>query len=223
MACRQHGEEGLPEWIMSYADMITILMAFFVVMYSMAGEKDPPKEQAVMESLRTWLGPVRGRTFNPSGSSGLRGGYPGIQPRRQGGDSESGNQHGTSGSTTWRVVQSLGGSVYFDQSEADLSPRHREQLQQVADLLAGKRQLVEIHGVPGPRWMAAVKPDEAWDEVWSKCRLVADHMAMLGIERQRLQINVASPAAEPQDRNLLRDDFDLRIDVTLADRFVREP
>ena len=26
-----HCEEGLPEWIMSYADMITILMAFLVV------------------------------------------------------------------------------------------------------------------------------------------------------------------------------------------------
>ena len=51
-----HCEEGLPEWIMSYADMITILMAFFVVMYSMAGQKDTAKEQAVMASLRMWLG-----------------------------------------------------------------------------------------------------------------------------------------------------------------------
>ncbi len=41
---------------MSYADMITILMAFFVVMYSMAGQKDTAKEQAVMASLRMWLG-----------------------------------------------------------------------------------------------------------------------------------------------------------------------
>src|SRR5205085_6317525 len=50
-------EEGLPEWIMSYADMITILMAFFVVMYSMAGDKNESKQEAVMQSLHDRFGP----------------------------------------------------------------------------------------------------------------------------------------------------------------------
>ncbi len=49
-------EEGLPEWIMSYADMITILMAFFVVMYSMAGTPDKSKEEAIFKSLRDQFG-----------------------------------------------------------------------------------------------------------------------------------------------------------------------
>ena len=38
-----HGE-GAPEWMVSYADMITILMSFFVVMFSMAGTKNTKKE-----------------------------------------------------------------------------------------------------------------------------------------------------------------------------------
>ncbi len=51
-------EEGLPEWIMSYADMITILMAFFVVMYSMAGSPDKSKEEAIFKSLRDQFGAI---------------------------------------------------------------------------------------------------------------------------------------------------------------------
>src|ERR1043166_2766573 len=65
-------EEGLPEWIMSYADMITILMAFFVVMYSMAGEKDPKKEEAVMNSLRMWLGGISAPWPHLHAGEGLR-------------------------------------------------------------------------------------------------------------------------------------------------------
>lgn len=214
MTSQQQGEDGLPEWIMSYADMITILMAFFVVMYSMAGEKNQPKEEAVMESLRNWLGPVRAMRSHDRDLQRI----PSREVAAEGVD-----HRGPSGSANWRVVRSLGGSVYFDQNETALTSHQQEQLQRAADLLIGKRQLVEVHGVPGARWAAAAEPGEQLDEVWSKCRLVAEHLVTLGIERPRLQIHISSPAAEPQDRNLLRDQRDFRIDVNLSDRFLREP
>jgi chemotaxis protein MotB len=213
MPSPQPSEEGVAEWVMSYADMITILMAFFVVMFSMAGEKDPPKEQAVMESLRNWLGPVRtidgtqGETTSP--------------PRSR--EPVDGEHHGRSGATTWRKVQSLGGSLYLDQNETALTPSQQEQLKEIVDLLSGKRQLVEIQGVPGARWSAASSTDQAWDVLWAKCRLVADQLVALGIDRQRLQMHIASLAAEPADHNLLSESCDFRIDVNLSDRFLREP
>jgi chemotaxis protein MotB len=37
--------EGAPEWMVSYADMITIMMAFFVVMYASAGAVSTGKER----------------------------------------------------------------------------------------------------------------------------------------------------------------------------------
>ena len=37
--------EGAPEWMVSYADMITIIMAFFVVMYSSAGTASSGKNR----------------------------------------------------------------------------------------------------------------------------------------------------------------------------------
>ena len=52
----EHASEGAPEWMVSYADMITILMSFFVVMFSMAGQKDGKREEPVMQSLRRQFG-----------------------------------------------------------------------------------------------------------------------------------------------------------------------
>src|SRR5947207_7888466 len=60
----QAASEGAPEWMVSYADMITILMSFFVVMYSMAGTKDAAKQDPVMSSLRKQFGRFTG---SPSG------------------------------------------------------------------------------------------------------------------------------------------------------------
>ena len=48
-------EEGLPEWIMSYADMITILMAFFVVMYAVSSINEG-KYRVLSDSLSEAFG-----------------------------------------------------------------------------------------------------------------------------------------------------------------------
>jgi flagellar motor protein MotB len=227
MSQRQHqGEEGLPEWIMSYADMITILMAFFVVMYSTAGEKSSQKQEAVLESLRSWLGPLRPGSLRGLSFDGLRGGYPGIQPRLlatkdadQRGDSRRGKT-----SSNWRDMASIGTSLYFDLEAKSLTTVQQQQLQRIHELLAGKLQLVEIRGLPSPRLVVEqTEPGRDSDLTWAKCRNVADYLVSLGIERPRLQLNVVSPNSESQDPNLLEPGHDFRIDVKLSERFLRSP
>lgn len=223
---QQQGEEGLPEWIMSYADMITILMAFFVVMYSMAGDKSEQKEQAVMESLRTWLGPLRPlHATGHEGWGGVSGGFPGIQPRglsKRGSEPAPGSDGEPAGNTNWRAVRSLGGSIYAAIPTGELNAEQQQQLEQIAQLLTGKRQLIEIHCIPSPRLAVSAQGRELFDEGWSKCLLVLDRLVELGIEQRRIQIQVASPGNEPADRALLNEEIDFRIDINLLDRFLRD-
>ena len=55
--CAKHGsgEEGLPIWMQTFADMMTLLFAFFVLLYSMSSP-DPVKYAAFANSQATKIG-----------------------------------------------------------------------------------------------------------------------------------------------------------------------
>ena len=48
----EHGPENAERWLLTYADMITLLMLFFIVLYAMSSI-DKGKYQTLAESLRT--------------------------------------------------------------------------------------------------------------------------------------------------------------------------
>ncbi|HWC88648.1 MAG TPA: flagellar motor protein MotB, partial [Pirellulales bacterium] len=207
-----HCEEGLPEWIMSYADMITILMAFFVVMYSMAGQKDVKKEQAVMNSLRLWLGGVQAPwpDLHSTGTASSKG---------HGGGPRDGRSKMPA---VARGLSAGGDALYFDATEPGLSPALKKQLRKTAEGLAGKRHLIEIRGVAGNRPLPAGSPyHDAVDLTFARCRQTRDYLASLGIEPERMQLVLAStsdPAVSADDPQLLN--HDARVDIMLMGRFV---
>src|SRR5271156_2659500 len=76
--------EGAPEWMVSYADMITIIMSFFVIMFALAsGEaaRGRKSQQATIDSFQFRFGP-RWKPFmswgGAAGNSNLPGGGQGM-------------------------------------------------------------------------------------------------------------------------------------------------
>lgn len=207
-----HCEEGLPEWIMSYADMITILMAFFVVMYSMAGQKDVKKEQAVMNSLRLWLGGVQAPwpDLHSTGTASSKG---------RGGGPRDGRSKIP---VVARGLSAGGDALYFDAAEPELSSAAQQQLRKAAEGLAGKRHLIEIRGVAGNRPLPPGSPyHDAVDMTFARCRQTRDYLVSQGIEPQRIQLVLASsadPAVSADDPQLLNHDG--RVDIMLMGRFL---
>ncbi|MDH4180322.1 MAG: hypothetical protein OEV33_07400, partial [Armatimonadota bacterium] len=57
-------------WLLTYADMITLLMAFFIMMYSMS-VISLDKFKRAASSLRSEFGPAQPSTGSGSGGSGL--------------------------------------------------------------------------------------------------------------------------------------------------------
>ena len=188
----QSGDEGAPEWIVSFADMVTILMAFFVILYSMAGVKDTAQEEAMMRSLRLNLGPLKSmlapliskKSKFAATTSIPQGGEGGAQAREA---AQTRVARVAPGDPT-----AAGGMLDFEADGLDLSAENQRQLAGIARVLAGKGQTVEIRGHASRRPLAADSPyRDAWDLAFARCRKTMDLLAAEGIEPARMRLSVS--------------------------------
>ncbi len=221
--------EGAPEWMVSYADMITILMSFFVVMFSMAGSKNPKKEDPVMMSLRRQFGRFVGvpattylppdSKLNPKNTSqkpsptphnsktpGLLGENNHVATVRQGDQ------------------KTIGGVIYFKGRTIDLTDDQREQLQQTAKELAGKPQKIEIRGHTISRpYPPDGKINDNWDLAYRRCHATMDYLVLLGIDPARIRIGVSAqyePIYAGQDPGELEKNS--RVEIFMLNEFTQD-
>jgi hypothetical protein len=222
-------EEGLAEWIMSYADMITILMAFFVVMYSMAGDKDPQaKTEAVMGSLRQWLGP--GREHWP-----LTWGIPKKRLATELDVPAPADRHRAATENTKSTVPQpnatfpdgvtiyLPGSGFAPAPTENLDRETRNELARVVETVAGKMNLIEIRGQARRHFHRQLKASQnAADLVYQKCRVVMEHLIEQGINPERIQIRIVRAEGSGDESKLAAKNHDIQIDVFMLNE-VLEP
>ena len=224
--------EGAPEWMVSYADMITIVMSFFVVMFSIAsGEaakgKRSQQQQVVIDSLQYRFGPkwkpfvswslMPGNSMMPGGGKGLGSRAPTPAVGDPGG--------------TVRVLKmekarirvpgqgdliAIGGMVHFEKATLELVPGQDAWIQKIADELAGKPQQVDIvataSGQPLPRDCPF---RDRWELGYARCRQTATVLASLKIEQERLRLSVI-PANEQQNKGAVSSEINTSVRVYLS-------
>jgi len=218
--------EGSPEWIMSYADMVTILMAFFVILYSMAGSEDTAKEQAMLRSLRLNLGPFKGLA-GPLISKKSKFAEMAVAPKPPQGENHDGDP-ARRDSTPAKVPRidpsdpaASGGMVRFEHGGLELLPENERQLTNISQALAGKPQCVEIRGHTSRRPLPAASPyRDSWELAFARCRKTMEFLVAHGIERARIRLSVAShpDQVRPGDRKG-PEDSDARVDVFMLGEF----
>ena len=199
----EHHEEGAPEWMVSFADMVTILMAFFVVMFSMAGDKNEAKEEAVIGSLRRSLGPwpamPEGRMVPKNHKLAA---FAGLGERATDGIKDDGQpgRRSPPGPPVIKLVQpgertALGDALFFDEGVEGLSNELKDRLRLTARAIAGKPQRIEIRGHASRRPVAgAAEADDRWELAWRRVRAAAEQLMSEGVEVERIRMAVA---AEP--------------------------
>lgn len=228
---REAAPEGAPEWMVSFADMVTILMAFFVVMFSMAGEKDPVKEVEMVRSLRRHLGhwpmmPVGAlvpREMQLSAATGKEtaGGHlPDEQPLE---GSPLGTRRQEIHVPTAGDQAALGEKIFFFDEADELTDDARRRLDRIIEHVRGKAQRIEVRAHATRRPLPAGSPwRDHRDLAYARCRATLDYLVAKGIDPDRIRLGVDAMHAQPDaaDEQLMTDK-DCLIEVFILNEFMR--
>ncbi|USN98597.1 MAG: OmpA family protein [Phycisphaeraceae bacterium] len=158
MAKRKQQSGGdIPEWVVTYGDMMSLLLCFFILLAAFSEMKQPHEFQKVLEKIKEALGSVGGMgKADVLGSPANSATTLLEEIRNRGGDGQfmaQNNQSNVSGMhPDVSIVQdgnhhAIGGSFAFPAGKTTLSVDLEQKLRkEVVDLIKDRRNIVRIVG-----------------------------------------------------------------------------
>lgn len=153
MPKKKEAPAGAPLWMVTYSDMVTLLLTFFVMLLAMANFEDTSKVDAVMGSIRFALG---------SGSQPKDGVGPGTKAHEYEVNKSALDKVGTSlqdslnkqfsdqaikmTRTKTELRLQLGERILFAPGSAEVNPAAYQVLRDIGRALEGQSVTVEVEG-----------------------------------------------------------------------------
>lgn len=208
MAIEEEPEPGIPEWVVTFGDMMSLLLTFFIMLVSMSEMKQDEKFQAVAEALRNQVGHdlsamtlVPG-SFRPRNSVTEWNASMGRDSKK---DLKNGGQENKAVTGNHERVQivrpgedsSIGGQIYFDEQSVELSRDNKIELIRIIEQISGKPQKIEVRGHSTRK---PVDPDSGFRDVYdlaaARARATMDFLVEQNIHPSRIRLGNAG-AEEP--------------------------
>ncbi len=210
MLKKKQAPSGAPEWVLTYGDMMSLLLCFFILLTAFADFEEggnQAKIAAVLESIREAFGGMTGQggsMIDPnidfhSMIKRLESIIKPEDPKNRGNSEEKGIQ---GKSVRLRRIRqgaeiTIGGPIIFKPFEAQITDEGKQVLGQIAEILRGYRNKIEIrgHAAEEPRPVDWTDGD-SMDLSYRRARFVADELALRGVESRRIVL-VAAGRNEP--------------------------
>ncbi|MEX0885288.1 MAG: flagellar motor protein MotB [Phycisphaeraceae bacterium] len=209
-------EEGASAWVVTYGDMMSLLLVFFIMLFALSEIKKEDHFDVFVEAVREAFGARGGGGKLPTEDDpklSLIEVLEALQHEQQGGESDrsAADDPGMEGRdiqvTTVRegLRFVVGGRITFEPGSADLSEQARRQLRQVARELRGYNNLIELRGhadagetrEPGSRY------GDLWSLSYGRARAVMQYLTGedVGIRTERVRL-VSNADREPLVRRV---------------------
>ncbi len=226
---------GAPMWMVTYGDMMTLLLCFFVMLAALANfDEDKKMFMAALESIRRAFGsagqagwlpddqvdfksfilkfqtltiPDKKKNLGHSDEPGVDGEYYRVKKVRDG------------------VEIVVGGPIAFGRFSAEIEPETDSLLQQLAAELRGKQNKIEIRGHASKEPL----PDESEyrdpiDLAYARARNIRDRLIELDVDAKAIRVSSAGPY-EPllrQSYNDARRAANRRVEIILTQALVSD-
>lgn len=235
MLRKEEAPKGAPEWVLTYGDCMSLLLCFFIVLFSMSEVKKDDRFMQVMESIKKAFGGFDGSVGAlPAPTSELNSLIAKLielelaADAREKGDADEEGVHGRKFRVTnvrdgIQVV--VGGRVTFNRFSATLKPEARELVARTAERLRGynSKILIRGHATNEPLPEDSIYLNSR-DLSYARAKEVADELERNGIRRVRLII-IAVADAEPLVRQAYTEDrraLNRRVEILVTEDLVDE-
>jgi chemotaxis protein MotB len=175
-------EPGVAVWILSYADMVTLLLTFFVVLFTLATVEEAKFRKLAAEVSRGFAGATAAGMTQTAAVVEVAEPTYGIRWDVA--------EEGTSFSQVKIIGNkiTIGGKVAFDEGSSELRPEIRNILNHLGERMRGLRGRIDIRGHAnlgeGKREMI----DEL-DLSYRRARQVRDYLAKYcGVEERKMRV-----------------------------------
>jgi chemotaxis protein MotB len=193
--------EECPEWIFTLADLIMCMMGLFVLLWVLKTEgSKAPSQAAAAQAEQQWMqsfqegfaGYIPTEQLNDTTPLRKLNG-PGERGKTdQSPDSPDGTDELSSIIRPGTEV-STGGRLGFNRGSAALTPDTIRQLDQVADLIRGHRQIVQVKGHTALDDLEAeATPQEKLDLSLRRAQAAADYLVTLGVSPDVIRVQGCS-------------------------------
>ena len=198
----KHDEENTDRWLISYADFITLLFAFFVVMYSISSV-NLGKYRVLSDSVSTAFKKTDDSTVLPGTQLGIsvqrapislgREGQSGfkamsdtaVEIEKRMKDWINKGQIAVRGNEKWLEVE-INTSILFGSGSAELSPQASEILSSLSDVFKVSSNPLYVAGYTDNVPINTVKYPSNWELSSARAASVVRLMAESGIDSGRM-------------------------------------
>ena len=209
MARKQKKESGgVPEWVVTFGDMMSLLLCFFILLAAFSELKREVEYQRVITAVKEAFGYSGGVGVMPTDDPPMRSMIQMLEAMSEKELKESKVSHsperGISGRRTKvskvpeGMMFTIGGHLAFEPGSADLGSGAKDELLNVAGLLRGRSNKIAIRGHSSlDRADASSSYGDLIDLSYHRARAVADYLVDEGGLDPRVVVIEARGTSEP--------------------------